>query len=192
MSYQTYTTEAIICGTFNRNTADRSYLLFTREAGMLYAEARSVREERSRQRMALQDFSYVRVSLIKGKSSWKIGSIEPRTNFFMDSVDKTARGSVVSLTKFLRRFYGGQEAAPILFDYLREALDMLSGDVLVRTEIEAVIQTRMLYELGYVDAKVLPPFVLGDVASLQTNVLETSTLTPLIPIIEKAVSLSQL
>lgn len=56
MAYETYTTEALVCGTFNRNTADRSYLLFTREAGMLYADARSVREERSRQRYALRTF----------------------------------------------------------------------------------------------------------------------------------------
>ena len=63
MSYQTYTTEALVCGTYDRNTADRSYRLFARELGMLFADARSVRLEKSRQRMALSDFSLVRVSL---------------------------------------------------------------------------------------------------------------------------------
>ena len=45
MSYQTYITEALIVGSFDSNTADKSYLLFTKSAGMLYASARSVREE---------------------------------------------------------------------------------------------------------------------------------------------------
>lgn len=192
MSYQTYTTEAIVCGTFNRNTADRSYLLFTREAGMLYAAARSVREERSRQRMALQDFSLVRVSLIKGKSSWKIGSIEPRTNFFSTAHTKEARGSVVVLTKFLRRFYGGEQPLVELFDYLKEALRLLATDLKTRDELEKIIQARLLYELGYVDVKVLPPIVLGDIGSLNKIALDPSLLTAITPLIDKAVALSHL
>jgi recombinational DNA repair protein (RecF pathway) len=192
MAYQTYTTEAIVCGTFNRNTADRSYLLFTREAGMLYAEARSVREERSRQRMSLQDFSYVRVSLVKGKSSWKIGSIEPRANFFMEASDKAARGSVVSLTKFLRRFYGGEEAFPVLFDYFLGALTAITGPVVARSTLEHIIMVRLLRELGYVDARVLPEIVETDVATLATTTIDGAIERSLSPIIEKAVSLSHL
>ncbi len=155
MSYQTYITEALVCGTFNRNTADRSYLLFTREAGMLYAEARSVREERSRQRFALQDFSLVRVSLIKGKASWKIGSIESNTNYFATATSKEARGSVVSTFKFLRRFFSGQEATPALFDYVTKALPLLTLEVDERDFLEKVLQVRLLLELGYVDSRVV-------------------------------------
>lgn len=192
MAYQTYTTEAIVCGTFNRNTADRSYLLFTREAGMLYAEAKSVREERSRQRMSLQDFSYVRVSLVKGKSSWKIGSIESRQNFFMSATDKAARGSVVALTKFLRRFYGGEEAFPTLFDYFLVALTTVTQPVTARSTVEHIIMVRLLRELGYVDARVLPEIVETDLGMLSTTTIDESVERSLAPIIEKAVSLSHL
>ncbi len=192
MAYQTYTTEAIVCGTFNRNTADRSYLLFTREAGMLYAEAKSVREERSRQRMSLQDFSYVRVSLVKGKSSWKIGSIEPRENFFMMASDKFARGSVVTITKGLRRFYGGQEAAPALFDYVREALRVASGEVAMRTAFEKIVLARLLFELGYVDTRVLPGVVMEAPIKIAATDIAESVDAALTPILDKAITLSQL
>lgn len=192
MSYQTYTTEALVCGTFNRNTADRSYLLFTKEAGMLYAEARSVREERSRQRMALQDFSLVRVSLIKGKSSWKIGSIEARGNFFTLAPDKAARGSVVSLTRFLRRFFSGQEAAPALFEYLIAALTLLSVETPDREFVESVVQVHILLSLGYVDGSFVPTFMqessLKDIT--QYNTAECRVL--LDTLIDKAVSTSHL
>jgi DNA repair protein RecO len=192
MSYQTYTTEAIVCGTFNRNTADRSYLLFTKEAGMLYADARSAREERSRQRMSLQDFSYVRVSLVKGKSSWKIGSIEPRGNFFMEACDKAARGSVVSLTKFLRRFYGSEEALPDLFDYFKGALTVVQDTVSSRTVLEHIIMVKLLKELGYVDARVLPGIADEPVEDLATRSIGDDVEATLAPLIDKAVSLSHL
>jgi recombinational DNA repair protein (RecF pathway) len=192
MSYQTYTTEALVCGTFNKNTADRSYLLFTKEAGMLYAEARSVREERSRQRMALQDFSLVRVSLIKGKQSWKIGSIEPKTNFFMQAADKEARGSVVLLTKFIRRFYGGQEAAPALFEYVVSALTLLQNTLTHRHTYEDIIKVRILLELGYVDVKKVPTLVLEPLTDSIVDDCSSKTLPTFTRLIEQAVSMSHL
>ena len=81
MAYATYTTQALVCGTFDRNTADRSYRLFTREFGMVWADARSVRLEKSKQRSALTDFSVVRISLVRGKAGWKIGSVIAQQNF---------------------------------------------------------------------------------------------------------------
>lgn len=161
MAYETYTTEALVCGTFDRNTADRSFLLFTREAGMLYADARSVREERSRQRYALQDFSLLRVSLVKGKRGWRVGSIEPIKNYYHDAVDKAARGSVVQLGRLLRRFLKGEEVHTRLFDYVREALEVLRTDPTKRPFVELVITVEILGFLGYVDANQVPEELRG-------------------------------
>lgn len=156
MAYITYITEAIVCGTFNRNSADRSYMLFTKEAGMLYADARSVREERSKQRYALQDFSLVRVSLVKGKGNWKVGSIEVYKNYYLEAVNKEARGSVVNLFRLLRRFVGGEEATPDLFAYTVRALDEMTGEIENRPFVLITVQVQMLLYLGYVDTKQMP------------------------------------
>lgn len=192
MSYQTYITEALVCGTFNRNTADRSYLLFTKEAGMLFAEARSVREERSRQRFALQDFSLVRVSLIKGKATWKVGSIESKTNYFATASSKEARGSVVNTLKFLRRFFSGQEAAPVLFEKVIAALTLLSGEVQNRDFLEKVLHIQILLELGYVDRGVVPASITdADLQSI-TQHYTADIHQQLQPILEKAIATSHL
>jgi DNA repair protein RecO len=156
MSYETYTTEALVCGTFNRNTADRSFLLFTREAGMLYADAKSIREERSRQRYALQDLSLLRVSLVKGKRGWKVGSIEPIKNYYHESVDKAARGSVVNVCRLLRRFVKGEEANTTLFDYVIAVLEELRKDHVNRAFVEVVSAVHILGHLGYVNTLQLP------------------------------------
>ncbi|MCA9357002.1 recombination protein O N-terminal domain-containing protein [Candidatus Nomurabacteria bacterium] len=156
MAYLTYTTKALVCGVFNRNTADRSYLLFTREAGMLYADARSVREERSRQRYALQEFSLVRVSLVKGKNSWKIGSIEAQKNYYHEARDKESRGSVVSLFRLLRRFLKGEEQAQELFNYTLASLEELIKVHTERNFLEMALQVHILAKLGYVDINNIP------------------------------------
>jgi recombinational DNA repair protein (RecF pathway) len=192
MAYSTYTTEALVCGTFNRNTADRSYLLFTKEAGMLFAEARSVREERSRQRFALQDFSYVRVSLIKGKSSWKIGSIESKTNYFSSATSKEARGSVVSLFRLLRRFFSGSEAAPALFEYVVAGLQLLAIETANRDVLEKILHVRLLMELGYVDNSNVPAIVESNIAEIASAHVSSETTMQIEKIIDKAVSTSHL
>jgi len=156
MAYATYITEALVCGTRVRNTSDSSYLLFTREAGMLFADARSAREEKSKQRYALQDFSRIRVSLIKGKIGWRIGSVEPLTNYYADSEDKFARGSTVSLVRTLRRFIQGEESMQSIFDYVIASLDVLSKKQENRQYIENVTQLRLLQQLGYVASRELP------------------------------------
>ncbi len=153
MSYVTYITEALVCGVYSKNTSDCSYLLLTKEAGMLYADARSAREERSRQRYALQEFTLVRVSLIKGRRGWMIGSIEAKKNYYHEAVDREARGSVVSLFRLLRRFVKGEDLIPGLFDRVIKYLNYLSGKIDKRPFVLMVVHVYVLASLGYVDKK---------------------------------------
>ena len=151
MSYQTYHTEALVCGSYLNNTADKSFLLFTKRAGMLYASARSVREERSKQRYALQDFSLITVSLIKGKTGWRIGSVDTEGNIFGDALSRQARGSVVRILKLLRRFIAGEEPHPELYDDLIYGLRYVAADMSSRRVLaEEIIEARILSILGYI------------------------------------------
>lgn len=156
MSYATYITEALVCGTYNRNTADRTYRLFTKEAGMIYADAKSVREEKSKQRYALQDFSLIRVSLVKGKKGWKVGSVEATDNYFTLATTREARGSVVAIFRALRRFIHGEEVAAPLFDFCLEALTEVIKEVENRDFLDQYIQLRIMSILGYVASGAIP------------------------------------
>lgn len=147
MGYKTYTTEAIVCGSKDAFTSDRSYLLFTEHAGMLWATAKSVRVESSKQRFALQEFSIIRVSLVKGKGGWRIGSVEAIANPFLAARDRRARGAVQSIVRNLRRFLHGEEPVPAVFADARSALMLAheSGDTL-----ETLFALRLLHVLGYI------------------------------------------
>ena len=192
MSYQTYTTEALVCGSFLHNTADKVFLLFTREAGMLYATAKSVREERSKQRFALQDFSLINVSLIKGKQGWRVGSVEAEVNYFTKSEERLARGSVVLLFKTLRRFIHGEEPLPKLFDFCLEALKAMSQENQQHNFLDSVIQLKILSMLGYVDKNDLPEGLEKAHFSDLENYRNNLPVPKLEKLIEKAIANSHL
>ncbi|MEM9336605.1 MAG: recombination protein O N-terminal domain-containing protein [Patescibacteria group bacterium] len=154
MAYETYSTEAIVCGSKARSTADRSYLLFTKDAGMIFAEAKSVREEKSKQRYALQEFSIVRVSLFRGKTSWRIASVESQGNLFSDAASREARGSVVRIIKLVRRYVHGEEINERVFTLLKDGLPKLATTTVAhRVTFERLLSLNLLHALGYVSSE---------------------------------------
>ena len=155
MTYKTYITETIVCGSTASHTSDKSYLLFTREAGMLFATARSVREERSKQRYALQEFSYVRATLVHGKGGWRVAGVEPMGNFYAHAHTRAARVCVRAVILLLRRVVHGDVAHDRIFSDVTHGLCMVSEcDARV---LELVLSLRILATLGYV-----PPHPLYD------------------------------
>ena len=150
MSYATYTTEALVCGSYASNTSDKSYLLFTKDAGMLFASARSVREERSKQRFALQDLSHIRVSLIKGKSGWRIGSVEALGNPFLRASSRQMRTSVLFVINQLRRYVHGEVPLEDIYNDAVELLNISNEDGADYVAYERLFQLRLLSQLGYI------------------------------------------
>lgn len=150
MSYKTYTTEALVCGSTYHNTSDRNYLLFTKEAGMVMANARSVREERSKQRFALQDFSHIRVSLVKGKGGWRIGSVEAYGNPFMEAQTRSERAVVSFAILQLRRYVHGEVCLPQIYEDVFELLNLRGMEENSRILYQNLFAVRLLSELGYI------------------------------------------
>ncbi len=148
MAYKTYISEALVCGSRAKNTSDKSYLLFTREAGMLYASAKSVREERSKQRYSLQEFSYIRVTLVQGKSGWRVTGAEPVMNIYANQSTREARALVRNIIRLLRRLIQGESPHQALFDETKETLVKTHGGN--EESIEKVLTLRVLHSLGYI------------------------------------------
>ena len=148
MAYQTYITEALVCGSRDNNTSDRSYLLFSRDAGMVWATARSVREERSKQRYALQEFSIVRATLVKGKGGWRIAGVEPKANMYFDADRRDVRKVARNTIRLLRSVLQGDTPHPALYDDVVESLR--SAKEYDSELLLLLLSLRILRELGYV------------------------------------------
>lgn len=150
MSYKTYTTEALVCGSNCHNTSDKNYLLFCKDEGMLFATARSIREERSKQRYALQDFSHIRVSLIKGKSGWRIGSAEALGNAFMQVENRKQRGLINFVFAQLRRYVHGEIALLHVYEDAHEIITNSAFFEEKSARVQQLFLVRLLSELGYI------------------------------------------
>ena len=148
MAYQKYITEAFVCGTRASNTSDNTFLLFTRDAGMLYARARSVREEKSKQRYALQDFSHIRVTLVRGKGGWRITGVESISNFYSNTKTRDGRAFLRNIVLLLRRLLQGETVHEDIFD---DVIAFSSHSCIAPSEkLENVLSLRILHTLGYV------------------------------------------
>ena len=148
MAYQTYITDAFVCGSKDSNTSDRSFLLFTRDAGMVYASVKIVREERSKHRYGLQHFSEVRVSLVRGKAGWKIVGTEPIRNIYNEAETREIRTLVRNMILLLRRVVHGEMAHPEIYADICSVVKLCT--VYDPVVLETVFTARMLYLLGYV------------------------------------------
>lgn len=148
MAYKTYITEALVCGAYDSNTADRSFLLFTRDAGMLYAQAKSVRKEESKHRYALQECSHARVTLVRGKSGWRVTGAEPIQNFYSATRTREVRSFLRNTILLLRRVLHGETPHPEIFDDVivacQRAHDHHHGN------LESILTLRVLNALGYI------------------------------------------
>ena len=154
MAYQTYTTDALVIGAHDRLTADRTIALFTRDAGLVHARAISVRREKSKLRYGLQDFSLVRVSLVRGKAGWRVIGAERTRNFYFSTESRQTRAAILRIVKMLRRLVQGEETNVMLYDVLTDGLAVLSA---TQEEgimhAERVLMLRLLCALGYVAPK---------------------------------------
>ncbi len=153
MSYHIYTTTAFVCGAVDQNQSDRAFLLFTESLGMVWASARSVREERSRQRYALQVFSEVTISLIRGKSGWRIGSVMPGANYYQQASTRAERVAITKLCKVARQYIHGEEVSPKLYATLLHGCQtILQSSDIDPEHVVLLFTTKMLHILGYVAA----------------------------------------
>lgn len=150
MAYQVYTTDAIVCGSWERGEHDRSLLLFTRDVGMVIARAAGARGVRSKLRYALQDFSQVRVSLVRGKQSWRITGVEPNGNLYFVAKSRDGRAAMLRGVRLLRRLIHGEEIHAELFSVANDGLSYLITLESKDENAETLFALRVLYQLGYI------------------------------------------
>lgn len=150
--YHLYHTDALVLGSTPAGEGSKTIALFTRELGFLTASAQSVREERSKLRYGLQDFSYSETTLVRGKEFWRLTRADLVENIFQELADsKKAVRMVARIVALLRRLLVGEEKNEPLFlavlDGFRYVKEAKSKDSIEGVEIVLVL--RILYLLGY-------------------------------------------
>jgi DNA repair protein RecO (recombination protein O) len=146
-----YTTKAIIIRSIPIGEANKYYFLLTEDLGFVRATAQSVRLDKSKLKGHLQDFCFVKISLVKGKDIWRITSVETieRGNFLKNTNKLIAIKNIFFL---LLRLLHGEEKNEELFLSVESFYNFLLKSELSLGNIknlETITVLRILYHLGY-------------------------------------------
>jgi len=147
-----YHTEGIILGSKNYGEAGKYYTIFTRDLGLVNASAQGVRKISSKLRFVLQDFSYLKIDLVRGKDFWRITNVS-KTNKLEDISRQHSTFEIfINISKLLKRLLTGEYPNEILFDDLLDGLIFLEKCKVAEElrNIEVVVVLRILNHLGYV------------------------------------------
>ena len=147
-----YHTEGIILGSRNYGEAGRCFYVFTRDLGMIYASAQGVRKISSKLRFVLQDFTYVKLDLVRGKDFWRITSASKTNMLEGIARDSTKLEIMVNVSKLLRRLLAGEDPNSILFQDLILGLEILDKNTekFELPNVEVILVLRILNNLGYI------------------------------------------
>lgn len=145
-------TEGLILGSRNYGETGKYYFLFTRDLGMIYASAQGVRKISSKLRFVLQDFSYVKIDLVRGKDFWRVTSASKTNKLENITKNKETLFVFANISRLLKRLLPDEDPNPELFIDLIKGLSVLekSKDKNELQNIEMFIVLRVLNNLGYI------------------------------------------
>ena len=151
MSYHIYNTEGIILSSHLAGDSSRFYNIYTEKLGLVGVWAQGVRKLESKLRFNLQDFSCVRVHLVRGKHMWRLTDVETQKkpyNILSLQQKRLVMGKMASL---LRRLLdeGSDDVLYNLFQSAIVHLDDESFDIKYLNSFELLFVLRVLYYLGY-------------------------------------------
>ncbi len=193
MSYHIYTTTAIVCGSYDQSVSDKVFVLYTESLGMIYATAKSVREERSKQRYALQDFSIIKVSLVRGKAGWRIGSVVDIAQPFLAATNRETRSHILIILRTVRRFISGTEPSPVLFTIVYTGMSRLAANAISNPDqYVLLLVARILYELGYIAPTPEQLTLLQEVPEVTTSVVDPKLFSAMQKAVHEAQTASHL
>src|SRR3989344_878829 len=111
--YPVYSTEGIILGSKDFGEASRIFLVFTREFGLIRLQGQSIRKITSKLRYQLEDYSLLKLEVIKGKEIWRPVVAEKILRFSQNF--KT----IVNISKLVLRLCDLEEKNELLFEDLK-------------------------------------------------------------------------
>ncbi len=144
-----YNTEAIVLMAGAAGEADRAVWLLTQELGLLVARATSAREEKSKMRYGLQDFSVANVSLVKGRAYWRLTGTILAEQFYTKLKDTDTLQTVAVVFDLIRRFIPIEEQDSVLYGVIRSGLLAFTKSEINKHSTELLLVARILHALGY-------------------------------------------
>lgn len=148
MAHEVHTTDALVLGNVDVQDADKLFWLLTKDFGLIFASAKSIREEVSKLRYSLQDLTHTQVSLVRGRGMWRITGADSQTH--THTLDMDGAVAFGRITALVRRVVPTDEPNGDAYDIIYSAFSALAEHTISTECIEVLTVARLLYRLGYV------------------------------------------
>lgn len=163
MSIEKYTTEVFVLREFERDENDLVYKVWTRDFGIVFVLARSIRKINAKLRMAVKKNDFLLMTLVKGKDIWRLTGAEEynKENLFLkqekDFFWQCKAKKVIS--DVINKFIEEKKSYKKLFDKL-ESLFILeenhkSFSLMDINRFKLLITYLVLVDTGYADALII-------------------------------------
>jgi DNA repair protein RecO len=149
-----YHTKGFILSYKNIGEANKIINLYTEDFGFIRAIAQGVRLHKSKLRFSLQDFSFSKIDLIKGRDMWRITSASHIDSFPNIKNKKEIFIFCNKLFSLIERLFGEEDMNKIIFEDIYETFQLLESEIFDKnrlSNIEAYTILRILYNLGYIE-----------------------------------------
>lgn len=157
------TTRGIVISRTSRGEGSVRVSLYTEEFGLIWAVARSAREERSKLRPHLQIGTYGVYTLVKGATDWRVvGAVKTNNTYFGAHTNTAAQQSVNRVLGVVRQLMHGEETDVRLFESLWQFIShvtALSPEFVVLGE--RVVLATILFQNGYIPEQHIPSLTIS-------------------------------
>jgi len=147
-----YHTEGIILESRSFGEAGKYFSIFTRELGLVHAQAQGIRKLSSKLRYVLQDYNHVSVNLVRGKALWRVTTASKTNDLESIRHNSEKMRIFANVCRLLKRLLAGEDANQKLFDDFLQGLQVLEKEKNSSEfrDIEIILVLRILHDLGYI------------------------------------------
>jgi recombinational DNA repair protein (RecF pathway) len=137
MSYHVYQTKGFVLGSAPLGEAHKSYTIYTRDMGLVFASAQGIRLVQSKLRYSIDDYRLTAFALVRGREVWRVTNAREAEYAPLSGRRLVLFARVSSLVK---RLLHGEEKNEYLFDSL-EALYVYLSQANLPAQILSTLET---------------------------------------------------
>lgn len=167
MSHHIYQTKAFVVESFDIGEANKMIALFTADLGFIYAVAQGVRLMKSKLKASIQDMSFSKVSLVRGREVWRLTNAEKLISLYDKRIPTPLRKLLAEELSFVRRLVQGENRHEELFNLMSKLCDFVLKNQKFSLDhipaIDSLAKVNILRELGYGSDEVeVKEFIVSD------------------------------
>jgi DNA repair protein RecO (recombination protein O) len=151
--YSIYSTEGIVLKADERGEHDRTFLILTKDFGLVRAHAKGVRKLESKLRYSLSCLAVSDISFVLGRGMWRLSGATLQRNVATELRGQSSALAFLSrVASLIIRLVPGEEKNEALYENFKNACFFVAerkpeGELLRNTEY--LLALRILFCLGY-------------------------------------------